>query len=259
MSYLKCCLLASGSSGNCLYLETTHTRILIDAGLSGKEIKNRLAAIDVNPLDLQAIVVTHEHQDHVRGAGVLSRQLGLPIYISAATQKAVKIGKLARIRNFEPGEGFAINDFYFQPFSIPHDAVDPVGFVIQNNKYKIGLATDMGQVTRLVAQRLLGVHLLVLETNHDEQLLNDGDYPWSLKQRIRSSKGHLSNRQAAAALKNWLGYNLRQVFLAHLSEANNRPDLAYQTISKALKEDDNKDLNVSLTQPDQVSKVVLWK
>lgn len=258
-NYLKCCLLASGSSGNSIYLETNDTRILVDVGLSGKRIKERLAAIDVNPTDLHALVITHEHQDHIRGAGVLARQLNIPLFITEKTRLAAKLGKVPRTKNFEAGVGFAINGFYFQPFGIPHDAVDPVGFVISNDKHRIGLATDMGQVTRLVTQRLLGVDLLILETNHDEELLKEGHYPWSLKQRIRSSEGHLSNRQAAKALKHWLSPKLKQVFLAHLSETNNRPALAFETVSKVIKKGEHQDLHLNLARPDRVSEVILWR
>jgi len=259
LGYLKCCLLASGSSGNCIYLETNKTKLLVDAGLSGKEIKKRLAAIDVLPEDIQALVLTHEHIDHSRGAGVLSRQLGIPIFCSGETANAAKLGKVSQLRHFEPGEGFAINGFYLQPFSVPHDAVDPVGFIIQNSRFKVGLATDMGQVTRLIAQRLMGVNLLILETNHDEQLLKEGSYPWSLKQRIRSSQGHLSNRQAASALQEWLDPSLKQIMLAHLSESNNRPMLAFESISQVVLASGLSDLKLSLSMQHQVSDLIFWR
>jgi phosphoribosyl 1,2-cyclic phosphodiesterase len=223
-------ILASGSSGNAVYLESENTKLLVDGGLSGREIEKRFFSIGVNPSHLDGILVTHEHADHIQGVGILSRRFGLPVYIHPETLKACqkRLGDLSEAVPFEGGLPFEIGDLKVHPFSIPHDAVNPMGFTFSNNGKKIGLATDMGYVPTLVRERLLRSHALILESNHDLEMLKVGPYAWPLKQRIMGRTGHLSNHDAGALLQDLIHDDLECVVLAHLSEVNNLPLLAYQ-------------------------------
>lgn len=231
---MRICQLASGSKGNSIYIESEKTRILIDAGLSALQISNRLATIGVEADSLDAVFVTHEHGDHSRGLGPLSRRYRLPIYLHSATHAALpKLGSVIE-RFFEVGETISFQDLEIHPFPITHDAAAPVGFVVETVSGNVGVATDMGVATRLVQNRLQQCRALVLETNHDEELLRDGPYPWALKQRIRSNHGHLSNADGAALLEQLVWDGLEAVFLAHLSETNNTPQLAQQTVAAVL-------------------------
>ncbi len=233
-SDVRICQLASGSKGNSLYIESEKTRILIDAGLSALQISRRLEQIGVDADSLDAVFVTHEHSDHCRGLGPLSRRHKLPIFFHPDTHAAiVKLGKVEE-RFFDIGETVVFQDVLIQPFPITHDAAAPVGFVVDTCDGKIGVATDMGIATRLVQQSLQQCRVLVLETNHDEEMLRDGPYPWPLKQRIRSHHGHLSNADGAQLLQQVLWDGLDAVFLAHLSETNNTPQLAQQSVSRVL-------------------------
>jgi phosphoribosyl 1,2-cyclic phosphodiesterase len=224
---MKLCLLASGSKGNSLYLETDSCRLLVDAGLSGRETQLRLCSIGVDPESLDGILITHEHSDHVRGVGALARRLKIPVLIASRTLQAAQhvVGRI-EVVEFEPGSPFVFKGLSIDPFSITHDACDPVGFRIEGSEGCIGFATDLGIATRLVQEKLKGCRALVLEFNHDEQMLQDGPYPWHLKQRIKSRHGHLSNAQGAELLEELLHPGLQGVFLSHLSEANNDPALA---------------------------------
>ncbi len=224
---VKVCLLASGSKGNSLYVESGESRILVDAGLSAREIVRRLAVIGVDAADLDGLFVSHEHVDHVRGVGVLARRYHLPVYASYPTHRA--IGKSLQevpVTEFETGYSFVFRDLLVDPFPITHDACDPVGFTFESSEGKIGVATDFGVATRLVADKLKQCRVLVLESNHDEEMLINGPYPWHLKQRIKSRHGHLSNNDSAALLSDLLGSGLEGLFLAHLSEVNNDPAVA---------------------------------
>jgi phosphoribosyl 1,2-cyclic phosphodiesterase len=224
---LRVCLLASGSKGNAVYMESGATRILIDAGLSATELRRRLGGIGVAADDLHAILVTHEHGDHCRGVGVMARRHRIPVYLHPATHCALPLlGAVPELREFEVGQPFAVRDMHIYPYQVTHDAAAPVGFTIDTPEGKIGLATDLGLATRLVAEQLKECRVLVLESNHDEQLLLDGPYPWHLKQRIRGQHGHLSNTAAAQLLAGLLWEGMESVFLAHLSEVNNQPALA---------------------------------
>ena len=224
---MRLCLLASGSKGNSLFLETDSCRLLIDAGLSGRETLARLSSIGVAAETLDGILITHEHTDHVRGVGALARRLKLPVLGSARTLQAARqvIGK-AQLIEFDAGTPLVFKGLCIDPFPITHDACDPVGFRIEGDEGCIGFATDLGIATRLTQEKLKGCRALVLEFNHDEQMLQNGPYPWHLKQRIKSSHGHLSNAQGASLLEELLHPGLEGVFLSHLSEANNDPSLA---------------------------------
>jgi phosphoribosyl 1,2-cyclic phosphodiesterase len=230
---VRVCLLASGSKGNSIFVEAGSGKVLIDAGLSARELLLRLAAIGVEGGELDAIIISHEHSDHVRGAGALARKLKLPILVSDSTCRAgsASIGK-AEIIEFESGSPFSFREMLIDPFPTTHDAHDPVGFMIECDEGKIGIATDLGIATRLVQEKLKECQALVLESNHDEEMLSNGPYPWPLKQRIRSRHGHLSNSESAALLDAIIHPGLEAIFLAHLSEVNNDPGIALDTARK---------------------------
>ncbi len=203
--------------------------------MSGKEIERRLASQGLSPESLDAILVTHEHSDHVSGVGILARRYDLPVHINLATLKAsTALGRIDKLRNFSCGHPFRVNDLEIHPFSISHDASDPAGFTIQSNGCKIGIATDLGIATAMVKTHLSGSSLLILEANHDLEMLETGPYPWPLKQRIRSRSGHLSNDDSATLLRELVHDGLQHIILAHLSEQNNLPHLAKTTVLEAL-------------------------
>ncbi|BBO85155.1 MBL fold metallo-hydrolase [Desulfosarcina ovata subsp. sediminis] len=233
---LSVCVLASGSRGNATWVSDGQTAILIDAGLSGVEIQRRMMANGLDPKGLDAILVSHEHRDHIHGVGVLSRRFDLPVHISDATRQASEksLGRLHGIQPFACGESFSIGAMAIHPFSISHDAEDPAGFTISGNGAKVGVATDLGVVTGMVRTHLAACDLLMLEANHDPQMLIDGPYPWPLKQRIHGRSGHLSNEDAAGLLTELLHDGLQHVVLAHLSEENNTPQKARQAIKPVL-------------------------
>jgi len=232
---VRICLLASGSRGNALYIESAESRILIDAGLSARELARRLEGIGVRGEDLDALLVTHEHTDHCQGVGPLSRRYDLPVYLHHETRRALPtLGRISECIEFSSGDVFDFNELRITTFPITHDAVAPVGYTIETPTGKIGVATDLGIATRLVCERLKGCRVLVLESNHDEDLLRDGPYPWPLKQRIRGNHGHLSNLASGELLRSLISDQLEAVFLAHLSEENNRPELALRSAREAL-------------------------
>jgi len=233
---MKFCVLGSGSKGNATYLESGETRVLIDAGMSGIELQRRLASIGVALPDIDAILITHEHNDHVHGVGVLSRRARIPVYANPATFSAASgtVKTLFSCTEFETGESFQIRNLEIHPFAISHDAQDPVGFRISDNRVSFGYCTDTGKVSQLIRHRLSTCKGLVLESNHDIGMLQNGTYPPYLKQRIRSSQGHLDNEEAALFLKELLHEKLEHVVLAHLSEENNDPQIAYTAAMAAL-------------------------
>jgi phosphoribosyl 1,2-cyclic phosphodiesterase len=232
---LAICTLASGSKGNATYISNSHTSILIDAGLSGVEIQRRLTSRGLDPADLDAIIVSHEHSDHIKGVGILSRRYKLPVYINQSTHTAsAELGRLHEIKPFECGTPFSICDLSIHPFSISHDAEDPAGFTIGCNGTQMAIATDLGIATAMVKEHLKQCSLLILEANHDPQMLETGPYPWPLKQRIQSRVGHLSNTDSKKLLTELQHANLQHVVLAHLSEINNTPQKAFAEVSLAL-------------------------
>jgi len=232
---VRVCLLASGSKGNSVYLESGETRLLIDAGLSARELVARLAALGVDAATLNAILVTHEHTDHVRGVGALARMLKIPVVVSYPTVRTIApLLKKCEVIEFESGHSFAFRDLLIDPFPVTHDTVDPVGFLVEGCEGIAGSATDFGVATRLVHEKLKRCRCLVLEFNHDEEMLLNGPYPWHLKQRIKSRHGHLSNSESRALLAELLHDGLEALFLAHLSEVNNHPDVAYREARSVL-------------------------
>lgn len=223
---MRVCLLASGSRGNSALIEADGCRILVDAGLSGREIEKRLATLDLSGGDLHAILVSHEHHDHVGAVGPLARRFNLPVYIDSQTHAVLpRLGNIEQLQLFSAGDSFSCRGLMIDSFATTHDAVNPVGFVVSSGEGKVGFATDLGMSTRLVSEHLKDCRVLVLEANHDEQMLLDGPYPWALKQRIRSRHGHLSNHDTERLLRDVSWPGLEALFLAHLSEENNCPDL----------------------------------
>jgi phosphoribosyl 1,2-cyclic phosphodiesterase len=283
---MRMTVLASGSKGNCLVVSSSRTRILVDAGLSCRELFKRMRGAGEDPETLDAILITHEHQDHVHGLAVTARKLGIPVYFTEAThlawmrwmipQKrmtyadwleqrkragadvAVKASmedvdeddvvdceaakpesdpcRLPGIEYFRAGNSFSVGDIGVSSFTIPHDAVDPVGFVFEVEGIRFGLATDLGYVPPNVQQRLKGCDLLMIESNHDLEMLRDGPYPWSVKQRVMSRVGHLSNEAVAGFLEKNYDGEATYVVLAHLSDSNNLPELARVSAEWALRE-----------------------
>ncbi|MCS7048408.1 MAG: MBL fold metallo-hydrolase [Verrucomicrobiae bacterium] len=232
-------ILGSGSAGNCTLIETETTALLIDVGLSGRQINDRLAQLGRHLTDLDAIVLTHEHGDHTRALPVLCKQHRLPVYANRLTAEAItdelQSELLIAWHLFTSGTPFSIGDLVIEPFPVPHDACDPVNFLIRHQSHAIGILTDLGHVTRLVVERVRAANLLILEANHDVRLLqNDTARPWSIKQRILSRHGHLSNEAAASLAGEIAGEHLHHVFLAHLSRDCNRPELATRAVGEQL-------------------------
>ncbi len=255
---LKICILASGSSGNCTYIASPTTAILVDAGLSAREIGRRLDALAVPLAGLAGVCVSHEHSDHTAGLRVLNQRHGVPIYANAATAQAIRQdAQFAEVpcRIFENGHSFEVGDLRIEPFSVPHDAYDPVGFAVTSAGVRVAVVTDIGVPTTLVRERLKGCHALVLESNHDEWLLQAAKRPEYLKQRIRGRQGHLSNERAGSLLAEIASPALAHVFLAHLSEECNRHDLALATAQRHLQRAGQGHVRVTLTYPDRVSEV----
>lgn len=234
---LSVCVLGSGSKGNAIHITDGETAILIDAGLSGKEIKRRMDLRGLSFEALDAIVISHEHSDHIKGAGVLSRRLKVPVYINERTYAASEqiMGKPHELCSIDCGTSFRINDLKIHPFSISHDAADPSGFSIEKNGTKIGLATDLGIANLVVREHLKFSNLLILESNHDPVMLfQNENYPWPLKQRVKGRKGHLANEDMSDLLAELVHDRLYHVILAHLSEENNLPEMAMASAAKAL-------------------------
>jgi len=229
-------MLASGSRGNAIYISDGETSLLIDAGLSGIELERRLAGRGIDPASLDAIVISHEHNDHILGAGVLSRRFNLPVYITRETARAAmpKLKKIETLQYFERSRDFAINRWRIHPFCLSHDAVDPVGFTFCCGDKKIGLATDLGVAPAMVREHLKDCGILVVEANHDPVMLTEGPYPWPVKQRIKSRTGHLSNDDSRALLGRLKHPGLTHVVLAHLSLENNTCEKALSAAADVL-------------------------
>jgi phosphoribosyl 1,2-cyclic phosphodiesterase len=236
-------VLASGSRGNCTVLSTSTGSILVDAGISCREILRRMKAVGEDPRQLKGIVISHEHADHVAGLPVLAKKLKIPVYMTEGTYESWRKftrdpeGKPARLDQreyFQAGRSFSIGDITINPFTIPHDAADPCGFTFRTEGVKIGLATDLGYLPYSVKHHLRGCDGLLIESNHDLEMLRNGPYPWMIKQRVMSRVGHLSNSALAEFLESDYDGGAAFLVLLHLSEQNNYPELARQTAHKAL-------------------------
>ncbi len=232
-------ILGSGSAGNCAYVETDETRLLIDAGLSLRQVRQRLAPIGRAPENLTAILITHEHSDHVQCLPMLNGKLRRPVYGNRPTLEAVEYQYQTRLACcvFETGATFEVGDITVETFSVPHDAQDPVGFLLRTSAGNIGFLTDLGHTTKLVLERVRPAHALVLESNHDVKMLQDcPTRPWPLKQRILGRHGHLSNDDAANAAEQIMSAELRYLYLGHLSRECNLPELAHRVVNDRLQQ-----------------------
>ncbi len=222
---MRLCVLGSGSKGQAVYVEAGDTRVLFDAGFSARELKRRLGLIDVDVADLDAVVISHEHSDHVAGLRVMGRQF--PVWATAGTLSQVgRRHEIVDPKTIEAGASYEIGAVSFTTLPLSHDAAEPVGFVIEDECSRAAIVTDLGVATRAIVHRLEDLDLVMIEANHDAQMLIDGTYPWELKQRIKSRHGHLSNQQSAELLAKIMSPRLKNVLLAHLSEANNLPRIA---------------------------------
>jgi phosphoribosyl 1,2-cyclic phosphodiesterase len=236
-------MLASGSHGNCAVISSARTKILVDAGISGRETFKRMKALGDDPHSLSAILITHEHCDHIYGLATLAKKLRLPVFMTGATHQAWARAmrdengvrpQLEKFERFESGHRFQVGDIEVKPFTIPHDAADPVGFTFRAEGVKVGLATDLGYIPVSVRDHLRGCDVLIMESNHDLEMLRVGPYPWSVKQRVMSRVGHLSNLALADFFSNDYDNSATFVVLAHLSQENNHPEIARREAEQAL-------------------------
>jgi phosphoribosyl 1,2-cyclic phosphodiesterase len=262
---MKLCSIASGSSGNCIYVGSKQTNLLVDAGISAKKIEYGLSGIDIRPDSLEGILITHEHSDHISGLGILARKYNIPIYATSETIAAIRrikaIGEVEEglFHPVKPQEAFRINDILVEPFAISHDASNPVCYTMSSEGHKIGIATDLGTYDDYIVNCLQDSDLLMIEANHDVNMLMVGRYPYYLKQRILGNRGHLSNDSSADLISRLLSPRLRYIQLAHLSKENNYEELAYETVCCELsgRGCDLSALNLSVAHRDVPSPLVL--
>jgi len=236
---MKVRVLASGSKGNCILVSGQESAILVDAGLSLKRLKEKLFDFDFPLENIKALVISHEHTDHIKGAGPIVRSLGIPIYINESTYNAgaYKLGNIKEVKIFDNGTRFTMSEFLVEPFSVPHDSADTSCFLIseRGNSAKLAVLTDLGYPTSLVKEKMKTPSTIILESNHDIDMLVNGPYAWHLKQRVKGKHGHLSNVQASELIDEVLHDGLKNIILAHLSEINNVPDLAIESMRSFLK------------------------
>ncbi len=235
---LRVTVLGSGSSGNSTIIESENSAVLVDAGFSCKELEKRLSVAGTAIDKIRAIVISHEHSDHVKGGVTFSKKHKIPVYMSEGTFEAggLKLDGAYGVEKFVIGEEFPVDGFNVHPFRIPHDAVDPSAFVVKRGSLKLGIGTDLGYVTSLVENYFRDVDMLIFESNYDPDMLRDGPYPWFLKQRIASRNGHLSNLEAMDYLKSHLGPLTRHLVLGHLSRTNNNPNLVMSHIKDVIEQ-----------------------
>ncbi|HEX3021094.1 MAG TPA: MBL fold metallo-hydrolase [Lachnospiraceae bacterium] len=262
---MNLCSIASGSSGNCIYVGNGDTHILVDAGISKKRIESGLQSIDINPEMINGILITHEHSDHVSGIGVMARKYHMPIYATVETINAIlhmnSVGRIPEelFRYIQPNQTFTINDVEVNPFSISHDASNPVCYTFTSNGHKVGVATDLGMYDDYIISNLSGSEILLLEANHDVNMLQVGVYPYYLKRRILGDKGHLSNENSGKLIRELWHDRLKHVFLGHLSKENNFPDLAYETVKCEVEQmgnEFNHQVNIQVANRDEPSEFV---
>lgn len=253
------CPLASGSKGNCLYVGSKTTRILIDAGISASAIFDRLGEIDVDPKTIQAILITHEHIDHIKGLIVLADKIKVPVLANAETAKGIvaACGERPRFKIFTTGETFQFGDLVVNPFSVPHDTLDPVAFTIQIDQLKLGICADIGHVTSLVRKNLEKCDYLYIEANHQPSMVHASSRPKMLKQRILGKQGHLSNEDCAALITSIFHDGLKHVHLAHLSSECNAEEVALKIVGETLTVN-RQSVELSIAYQDKVSKAVFF-
>lgn len=263
---MKLCSIASGSSGNCIYVGSDHTTLLIDTGISGKRIEAGLNEIDMTTKDVDGILITHEHSDHIKGLGVLARKYGIPIYATRGTKEAIlettAVGKIpeelfCQVSSDQP---FVVGDLEIQPFSIYHDAVQPVGYRVTQQEHSVAIATDMGHFDDYIVDQLTDLDVLLLESNHDVNMLQVGSYPYYLKRRILGEQGHLSNESAGQLLCKIIHDRINTILLGHLSRENNYEALAYETVCSEITMGDNPykagDFKIQVAHRDKVSELI---
>lgn len=258
--------IASGSSGNCIYVGDENTHILVDAGISRKRIEEGLNTIGLTTGDLTAILVTHEHIDHIGGLGVLTRKCCAPVFSTEGTREGIlgtgSLGKIDReqFQTIHPNESFTMGSITIDPMHISHDAADPVCYRFFDGDKKIAVATDLGYVTKENEEKLKGMDAILLESNHDVNMLQVGPYPYYLKQRILGKQGHLSNESAGRLLSHIVHDDLKYVFLGHLSKENNHPELAYEAVRLEITMGDNpynaNDFDIRVAKRSQPSSIV---
>ena len=244
---LKFSVLSSGSGGNSVYIEADGKRILIDAGLSEKKLSQRMAHIDRSLNGLDAVFATHEHSDHIRGMGPLLRRHQLPLYTTEGTYNRARhsLGTLPSFNRIRAGQPVEFGELVVEPYATPHDAEESVAFVIHFRGLRLGLATDLGKVTAEVKSKLQKLDALLIESNHDLEMLDTGPYPWVTKKRIKSDVGHLSNEACGEMLSSVKHSGLRLIVLMHMSETNNHPELARITARQALGQDDSTEMIIA--------------
>ena len=263
---MRLCSLYSGSSGNCIYVGSDNTHLLIDIGVSMKKVVAALEEIDVKPEELSGILITHEHSDHIGGLGVFLRKYGIPVYSTSKTLEAVSkyksLGKvdLSLFQGVEPEVSFQVNDLWVKPISIWHDAVDPVCYTVSKDDKKISVATDMGDFDRHIVDALSGADAMLIEANHDIRMLEVGPYPYHLKQRILGKHGHLSNERGGQLVRELLNDHLKGIYLGHLSKENNYPELAFEAVKNELfgnpYSNDCRDFNMMVANRDGRSQLI---
>lgn len=263
---MRFCSIASGSSGNCIYVGTEKTHLLVDVGISGKKIEQGLNSMDLSGKEIDGILITHEHSDHMKSLGVLARKYQIPVYTTGGTADAIKcmksVGELPDciFHEIREDEDFMIKDMKIHPFSIPHDAAQPVGYRLEGNGHSVGIATDLGKYNEYIVENLKELDVLLLEANHDIRMLQVGKYPYYLKQRILGDRGHLSNENAGRLLCRLLHDHMKAIFLGHLSRENNYEALAYETVCAEVTLGDNPyrstDFKIQVAKRDQVSELI---
>ncbi len=242
---MRLCSIASGSSGNCIYVGSETTHLLVDVGISGKRTEEGLHDLDISGSDLDGILITHEHADHISGLGVLSRKYGIPIYATPGTIEAMwNIGSLGNIdtslfHEVHEDEKLTIKDLTINPMKISHDAAQPVAYRIAYGDKRVGICTDLGVYNDYTVECLKGMDVLLIEANHDVNMLQVGPYPYYLKQRILGDRGHLSNENSGRLLSRVLHDHLQTILLGHLSQENNMPELAYEAVRMEITMGDN--------------------
>ena len=259
---LKFCSLYSGSSGNCLFVKTNHTKILVDCGTSCKKICEGLASINSNIEDIDAILITHEHSDHVQSLGMISKKFDIPVYANIETWNAMKNQKEKisenNINYFKNDEDFILNDLTIHPFSTPHDAANPCGFNIHNGKRKLSIATDLGHMNNHIFQNLEQSSFILLESNYEPEVLKVSRYPFQLKRRITGPHGHLSNEDAGKTISKLMQKGLKEVILGHLSKETNHPALAYKSVVDELMNanSDVNEIKISVASRNEPGKII---
>lgn len=263
---MRLCSIASGSSGNCIYVGDNNTHLLVDTGISKKRIEEGLQKLDVKGEELSGILITHEHVDHIQGLGVFSRKYEVPIYATKGTIEGIKncksLGKMPEglLHPIEVNQEFGLGDLQIHPFEISHDANEPSGYRIENGKQAVAVATDLGKYDEYTVQKLQNLNAIVLEANHDIHMLEVGPYPYPLKRRVMGDKGHLSNELSGRLLCDILHDELQYVVLGHLSKENNYEELAYETVKLEITMGDNpykgEDINLMVAKRDTVSEIV---